>query len=230
MKTSKDYYIPHFLCGINKKLKLSSLLGFMIETSVIQSNIAEENLDNEKRHWIVYRWKVIIDEFPKYKDNINITTYPTGFNKFYAYRKFEVKNNDKIIVDSLSEFMLYDTDKNRVIKIPKDYVESYGIHEGKFKEIELSMDKDFDNSIDLDIRYSDIDHNGHVNNSKYVDFFKEVIKEREDDIKYIDITYKNEIKYNEKVKLFYNLNDDFFEFEIRSVDKIKTYGKMYFNV
>lgn len=40
--------------------------------------------------WVLSRIRIQMDEFPEYGDTIKITTWPSGFDRLFAYRQFEI--------------------------------------------------------------------------------------------------------------------------------------------
>ena len=42
--------------------------------------------------WVLSRIRLRMDEFPEYGDTLNITTYPSGFDRLFAYRQFILRS------------------------------------------------------------------------------------------------------------------------------------------
>ena len=40
--------------------------------------------------WVLSRIRIQMDAFPEYGDTIKITTWPSGFDRLFAYRQFEI--------------------------------------------------------------------------------------------------------------------------------------------
>lgn len=230
MKTKKKFHIPHFFTNSQGNISLGALISLLVETSFYQASDVEKNIDTKNKNWFIYRWMIEIKKNIKANDNIEISTIPVGFYKFYAYRDFFVEDNNKTLIKANSIFMLYDDSKNRAIKIPEDYIKAYDSKKVLIKEQKLKRKKEYKNKKSILLRYSDIDTNNHVNNAKYFEFLEDILKERADKIKTIDLIYKNQIKYDDNPVIYYDQSDNFFEFEIRSDQILNTYGRLEFNV
>lgn len=74
----------------------------------------------------------------------------------------------------------------------------------------------FEKSELVSIRRADFDKNHHVNNGIYFDYIKEIPGLDEEKIFYIKMIYKNQIKNEEKVGLFYKKGQDKIDFKIGS--------------
>ena len=42
--------------------------------------------------WVLSRIRVRMDDFPEYGDTLKITTWPSGFDRLFAYRQFEISS------------------------------------------------------------------------------------------------------------------------------------------
>lgn len=79
----------------------------------------------------------------------------------------------------------------------------------------------------IQIRMTDIDSNYHVNNAAYMDLLGEISNVKDQDIEFINIVYKNEIRNKNYVfgQKAQNENEIFYRF-VDGDGKIYTYGKL----
>lgn len=199
----------------NLELKLSSLFKHM---QVVASNHAESikaghwELFEHNMLWVVIRMEVKIYKTPKLDDVITIGTHP-GENKSFIYpRYFEIYDSKgKLIIAASSMWAIIDKDTRRVVLKPE------GI-----KVIKPEKDKDdlplpekvtgeAPHIVDTrKVRYSEIDLNGHLNNTEYIEFMldthtPEFYKSHR--ISEVNINYDKEIKYGDEVILFTDKGD-----------------------
>lgn len=204
----KIFEIPYFQCDNKGDLKADYLLKYLGEMANLHSDELGLTFDYFKEKnmaWVLNRWKVNIDVFPKFKERIKIRTWTVDFNKFYAYRNFEVIGEDeKIIIYASSIWLLIDLKKKRPIKIPEYLANRYRLKKGivpefyKFKEDICLRD-----SLSFNVRKADIDYNQHVNNSNYLNWILESIPieyEKENRLREFEILYKKETLYGEKIQ------------------------------
>lgn len=217
MKDSKIYEIGPMFCGGNGHITMRSLTSLMVDISTIQAERVEKNLKvMDDKVWLLYSWDIEILKPIKEGYEIKITTIPTHMKRFFAYRNFIVEGNGEILAKAKGTFILFDQDKQRAAIIDKTVLDSYGqspeIYLGKSYE----KQENFEKSKEISIRRADFDKNHHVNNGVYFDYIKEIPGLDEGKISYIKMIYKNQIKKEEKVGLFYKKGQDKIDFKIGS--------------
>ncbi len=186
-----------------KKLKLSTLFSYFQDIA----SLASENLGFgittlEKKFgvaWILTRIRVDILRSPDWDEEITIETWPLEPSKVEFDRDYFVKDKDgNTIIKAVSKWVIMDL-KERKLK----RTEFIGIHyPEKITERaiagKLGKLKDFgklEKAYDKVIGYSDIDFNGHLNNSKYVDYIMDCFPIHEHvnhTIKSIDLNFNHE--------------------------------------
>ncbi|MCI5840038.1 MAG: thioesterase [Peptoniphilaceae bacterium] len=230
MKSSYKFKINYYDCDKNGYLSLRSLVALSIEASSRQSSLLEKNINESKNNfWIVYSHNISINKLPKMNDEITITTYCSGMNRFYADREMIIENDGDVLAKILSEFLLISKIKKRPIKIPEEYKKVYGKEKSLFdKKInEKEFEKNYNKNSKLILRKSDIDINGHISNAQYFDIVRENMKRKQEEIKQAQIIYKNQILYDDEVYINYN-DDDNFYFEIVKDKKILSKGRIIY--
>lgn len=227
MKEVKEFVIGSFLVNSEGYLKMRNLLGLMFEVSFVQAEKIEDKKLMEDKRWIVYSWDIKLDEPIKAGDRIEIATFSVGMKKFYAYRNFTIKRNDKTIGLAYCVFLLFDLKKLRPIKVPKTLEEAYQSEKAIYLGQNPDYSEGFEFSKKIYIRKNDIDGNYHVNNAAYMDIIREISNIKDQDIGYLKIVYKNEIRKkdyvigklsNKKLEESFKLVDD--------NDKTYSYGKI----
>ena len=76
-----------------KELTNTALLSYLEDVACIHSEIAGYGITNMytiKKTWILLSWKIKVIERPKFSDNLKVKTWSRLIDKFYAYRDFEV--------------------------------------------------------------------------------------------------------------------------------------------
>lgn len=227
MRKSKEFKVERFLTNSEGYLRNKYLLSLMFEISFDQAEEVEDKKIMEDKRWIVYSWDIKIKKPIRAKDKIKITTFAIDMEKFYASRNFFVEKNGEIIVEAYCVFLLFDLKRMRPIKIPKEIGNSYQKEQAIYKEKTHNYGKDFGNLEKIQIRDTDLDSNYHVNNAAYMDLLGEISKIKDQDIEFINIVYKNEIR--DKKYVFGQKCQKKNEISYRFIDedgKIYTYGKL----
>lgn len=227
MRKSKEFEIGIFLTNCDGYLKNKYLLSLMFEVSFDQAKEVEDEKIMEDKRWIVYSWDIKIKKPIRARDKIKITTFAIEMNKFYAYRNFFVEKDGEIIAEAFCVFLLFDLKKMRPIKIPKEIAKAYQKEDPIYKEKSHKYVENFGDLEKIQIRNTDIDSNYHVNNAAYMDLLGDISNVKDQDIEFINIVYKNEIR--DKKYVFGQKSQKDNEIFYRFVDdngKIYTYGKL----
>lgn len=207
-KFKTEFIIPYYDCNKFGDVRPISLLRYLGEASSLHSDDIGMGLEECKKmnySWILYRWKVNMESYPKAKDKIIIETWTSSFNKFYAYREFIVYDEGMNEIGRARTLWIFmDTEKKRPIRIPKEFDGIYNIIEDRVFEgfWDLEEELEVEESVDFHVRKSDIDYNEHVNNSNYLAWIMEIVDEEVQENYYLrefEIMYKKETLYPETI-------------------------------
>lgn len=207
-KYSKEFVIPYYDTDKNGYVFPTSLLTYMGETSSYHSDylgVGLEVLRKNNYGWMLHRWKVKFNRYPKVREKLLVKTWTSGFDKFYATREFKIydeENNE--IVKATTLWIFLDIVKKRPRRIPKELYTTYRIMDEKLLHDYFIFEGNIEHQISLDfhVRKSDIDYNNHVNNVKYLNWMLEVIPnhiDRDYILTELDIQYKKEIKLGDLI-------------------------------
>lgn len=208
--TEKEYEVHYYEVDYRKKALMTSLIDYFNDIATYQSEtlgIGIEYMIKNNMAWILYKWDIHVEKYPSYGDKIIVKTEPCGANKFYAYRKFEIRDCEgNILARANSIWLLIDIKERKPIRVSEDLLEAYGIKENNeiIKIQDVKKLCKIENTIEFKTRYSDIDTNGHVNNEKYAAWLIESVP-LDIVLNYtltnIKIIYKKETKYGESIKI-----------------------------
>ena len=161
-----------------KKLKPSAAFNYFQEIASLHSDnlgIGFNTIEKEQGVvWVLIRMRVEMLRYPVWNEEIILETWPIIPKRFHFERDFFMKDlKDNIIAKAISMWVIIDV-KTRELRnsetiaidypeiIPKRAIES---NLGKIKPVgERKI------AYKRIIGCSDIDMNGHLNNSKYIDF------------------------------------------------------------
>lgn len=178
--------------------------------------------------WILLDWKVQVIKRPKYGNTLNVSTWSKKIIKFYAYRDFEIYDeNNELCVIASSKWLLIDTVKGKIAKVPQEMMDKYDSETGKtvFDTIEiekLKVPKTIKSNIIYKVQRKDIDMIGHMHNLYYLDLVYEALPEEVYESRPFDmirIMYKKEIKLGDSVLCNYTYEDNKHIVVIQSQDE-----------
>lgn len=235
----KKYIIDYIDVDENNELTSRNFIKFMQEVAgEHSSNVGYGlyNLIDLNTAWIILNWNLKIYKRPRCKDIIVVKTWAREFNKIYAYRDFEILDeNNNILAIASSVWVLKNHSTHSIVRISPEIVNAYGCVEKSVFNEELNNKIDIPNNVDSCFEYiiqrRDIDTNHHVNNLYYIDFACEALPDEvfyNCDLSNIQVFYKKEIKYKEKIVCCYSCVDNEHFVVIRSEDLSKVHAIVKF--
>ncbi len=230
--TVKEYEIHYYEVGFNKEANITTIINLFQDVFVFQlENIGMGlgYLDDHSITWMVLKWDIQIFKKPIYGEKIKIKMYPISLKKFYMYIRYQVLNeNGEILAEAVSSWMLIDTMKGKPQKITEELYSLYGLTLDD--NVPIPIDKiNLTGELELkktyNVGYSDIDTNGHANNSKYISWALNAIPEniiKDYKLTRIKIDYKKGISSNKIIFSAIKIIKDEKEEIIRCLHKIYT--------
>lgn len=194
----------------NLALKPFFLLNFL-------QDIASENAENlgfgysfnTKNHlaWFLIKYRMEFTDYPVNVDELTFKTRPRGYNKLFAYREFEVFHKEKLMGRVFSVWSLVDTDNRTPVAISSAIADSKYMIPFQKNENDLSFSKikpisNSSLSKEFEVRYNDLDVNGHANNGNYIVWGFEPLPiefKTSNKIRTLDMVFKKEVKFGEKL-------------------------------
>ena len=163
--------------------------------------------------WVYTRMDVKINRLPAYQEKIKLITYPgKTFGCFYPrhYRLIDNKGNILVIASSINVLIEKETRK-LCMNPPLPKIEGVSFPDELDKPTKLFIKSDSVIGTHK-VKFSEIDLNGHLNNTKYIETIIN-LKDRafyeKHPIKFISINYDKEVKENEEIILKGNIDKDF---------------------
>lgn len=161
--------------------------------------------------WILTEWQVKILRRPRNGECLNITTWVRGkAPASTAFRDFIVTDNDYIeVIRAEAKFALIDLKTSKLTRISEELFASYQPEDKEIFEFSqrLRTPTEYSAETKLNLRRSDIDFNGHVHNTRYIDFALQALPMDSfdrDSFSKIRISYKKPVTENNTVSLKYN--------------------------
>lgn len=230
MKFEREYYVGIKDIGLNGKMSNYGMLSVLEEIASAHSDIVGygvNDIENKKKVWLLMDWKLKVLERPNYGSNIKVKTWARPITKrpFSTYRDFEVFDGEKRVAIAISKWILFDLETNKISKITDDIIDLYKPENEKvFEEDEiekLKETKELDGYIEYDVKRADIDVNKHMHNLNYLKLAYEALPEKvydSEEKNNVRIMYKHQILLGEKVKCYYNNQENKDIITIKSCD------------
>jgi acyl-ACP thioesterase len=165
--------------------------------------------------WILSRLSVFMERRPRFGETVTVRSWPRGFHKLFAVRDYDIRDSDdNAIIRGRSGWLILDIEKRRPIR-PQTAAANMPLNEGLNALPSGGADNEVPPGlvprgftaapIQRRVRYSDIDHNGHMNNARYIQWVQDIMEmetlETARQIR-MDINYLAEAKHGDCLDLF----------------------------
>jgi len=195
----------------NNRVKVNSIFIFLQDIAAEHANklhLGYDDLIKKELGWVLSWIRVEIDEYPKFTDNIKVKTWPKCKYKLFYIRDFLIYNeNNKAIIKASTAWLPVNIKTKRIIdlqsagiNIPYEKEENaLTVYPEKIifnKESKIIESKIF--------KYSDLDLNQHVNNTKYVEMILDCFSKDFHSahvIKNITVSFQAESFYGDEVEI-----------------------------
>ena len=197
-----------------KIAKAGTLFAYFIEAASMHAErlgIGHKSLqDNHNAFWALSKVHFEIRQTPTWHQKVNVTTWPSGYNRLFARRYFQIADEQgNIIVEGASDWVIMSFETRGLCNV-QSIVENVAQFNLEQEHLNLNTTKvqpaDADNSQKTlrRVMYSDLDMNNHLTSMRYLDWALDCI-----DIDYlnthtvqtVDINFMHETPVNEDVTL-----------------------------
>jgi medium-chain acyl-[acyl-carrier-protein] hydrolase len=126
--------------------------------------------------WVLSRLKIRVFDFPRWGDNIQVSTWPSGIHRLFALRDFQIQDEaGAIVAEATSTWLILNEKSRRPMRIELLFQEMNIPTRGSEPDYRESLKRlpsaREDRMRTLSpVRFSDLDWYNHVNHVKYMDW------------------------------------------------------------
>lgn len=200
-----DTKVRYSECGEDGKIKLASIINLFQDASSAQSEslgVGMDYLKSVKRAWVLNSWQIIVERYPKAHEEIEVTTWPTGFRGVFGPRNFCLKTQDGEMLAYAHTLWVYmDIENGMPTKPSEEEKAIYGTEpplEMEYASRKIKMPEEAKVFDTISVRKYHIDTNNHMNNCQYVQMAVEVLPE-DFRTKQVRVEYKKSAVYGDKI-------------------------------
>lgn len=217
-----EFYTKSTDCGTDSRLAPYVLLSALQETAdkgAADTGWGRDDIGRYNCCWIVLRYKIEILRLPSWRENYKVRTWTCGNRKLFFDREFEVfDQEDDVIGRASSVWILADKDTHspvfpsKLSDLPQAMKQSDRLVFGDSCP-KLKAPSDPSGNAPVITKYADyseLDHNHHVNNTRYLAWIYDALFKAGYDIhriNEININYLSEVKSTQKVDIFIKENE-----------------------
>jgi acyl-ACP thioesterase len=196
------------------RLTLASTFDFFQEAAINHAEalgVGREAMIKSGQIWVLSRLSVVWDRRPKWGEEITVRSWPRGWEKLFVLRDYDIRDAEDIpVVRGRSCWIILDIERRRPLR-PQAVMETMPLNEGLDAmtgvpgAIAPAAEEQPQKVGERRALYSDIDYNGHVNNTRYIQWIQDIIEPviLESACRArLDINYLGEVKPGETVELW----------------------------
>ena len=213
---TKQFHVLASETDAFQRLKPSHVLAYLQEVAGDHSRLlgtGGEELAQRNLFWAVLRHRVQITRLPKAGEDITVETWPMPTTRTAFPRSAVAYDRDgKELFRSISLWVLMDIDQRGMVLPGKSGVLVEGLLRGNELAAPGSLAlRTMQNQMCRQVRFSDLDCNGHMNNCRYLDWavdtlpgsFHSAHSPRE-----FSVRYSSEARENETLELSWELTEE----------------------
>ena len=167
-----------------KKLTLRGLFKFMQEAAILhadQFDIGVRSMEERKASWVLNRLSAAIERFPTYGEKVRVVTWSSQIRAFKGFRDYRLYCGEELVVSASSLWIYVDLQTRSLTRVPKELADRFpartaGVFLPDLDRHRLAPLENADHDVSLSLRYSDVDGNGHVNNTVYFDLLQTALE------------------------------------------------------
>lgn len=207
MQDLYKYNVRYDEVDMDDCLKPEALLNFLQDVASLNANEKDFGSDFVFSHglaWFLLKYRIEIYDYDKNIKELEVRTCSRGAAKLFAYRDFEVLQDEKVIAKAASQWGLVDFNSKKMLQ-PLEVLNNIQVYEKREDDLKYDKIPDVTNPekrCEFEVKYDDIDVNKHVNNVRYLHWALETLDydfRKAHEISTIDIYYKKDITYGGKV-------------------------------
>lgn len=203
------------MCLANQEIKLSYFLRMVEEVSIsdtIRAGLTKHRTLERGFLWVISRMSFKVYRLPKYDDLVFLSTFALKKMRNFFPRYYILRNSKgEKLIEGEAIWCLIDQNTRKIID-PRDY--KIQIHQ---VSLPLDINRDEINMYipniknptkeeKREVRYSDLDLNGHMTNYRYADWYldmHDISFFKENKITAFKIAFLSEAKYGQDIDLVF---------------------------
>ena len=207
-----DFRVHSYEVDFRKSATLECLCRYFQEAAWNHAEdlgVGYQRLQAENRIWVLSRLVVKIARYPRWAEIVRVHTWPCAAKSVFAMRDFEMFDSSGArMLAGASAWLLVDTTTKKpqrvdklVSQIQKSFPDRRALEQEPQK---LHRCESNSASFDVTVRYTDIDVNGHVNNSRYIGWLMDAHSlelHRSHTVKSLEVNYLGETIAGDKISI-----------------------------
>ncbi len=177
---TQTYDVNTIVLDHQKRLGLVGMLNFLQDIAWMHASKLGWGYDDliaKGTIWVLSRQKLVMTDWPVWEDKVTIRTWPRRSGSIMALREFEIHAGDKKVGECTTSWIVLDWNTRKVQKLDRIM---FGVETRDEGVLDISADRiaprqDLKEAARFEVRNSDLDVNGHVNNTRYAQWITDAM-------------------------------------------------------
>lgn len=212
----KDFEIRSYQVDPDGKLSIKALSDLFQEIAWRHADSADfgRNLQDQNLAWILSRMDIKCENLPSWGDSIKVYTAGRGVDKLFAFREFLITTpSGDVVAQGMSSWVLLNFETKRLQRpariLPQELFQINEIP--TWQPEKIKVEGELLKKEELLVRYSDLDLNNHVNNTSYIRWMENILRENGIQSQRFCINYLAECKLGDLLGIeFYSFQGVYF--------------------
>ncbi len=221
-KTAFQWHFPVSTAEVDMfdRLKISALMKRQQEIGELhlaQFGTSSDKMREEQGFAFIFtKMNIKVTRLPESKENVTLTTWCSGLKGVRFTRNYVLcDGSGAVLTEAKAEVTTIDLNSRKIVRPREingfgDFLYNEDLENSCPYPEKLAFSSEAEKTYIRDVRFSDIDFNGHVNNTVYADISFDALptKAFENSIKGFEINFINEAVLGESVEVFVASADD----------------------
>jgi acyl-ACP thioesterase len=212
-----EHLIRSYDVNMQSTARLPVLCRFMQEAAYHHAEhlgLGHSFLASKNMAWVLSRQRIVIKRLPRWGDAVKMRTWPSGRDRLFFYRDFEITDEDgAILLQASSAWFVIDTEKRERIgsefylntDLPETRPSVFDKKQGRLKSCGC------DSGEPVVVNYGDLDMNSHVNNVRYIEWIMNSLTlefHQTHTIQSLEVNFLAEAMYGHEISICFRENSD----------------------
>lgn len=209
MYKEQKFHIHTSHCDFEDKLRAGSALDFFQDLAC--GNAEEIGVGFEQVKSLGYIWAVLYEQaevvtrLPNFGEEVVVKTWPKPRGRLEFEREYEICDGmGNVLIQGISNWVLMDIKKRTLVRgenveFQGEYVSFTNYPQKQKRKLNLKADS-YEREYKYKVLLSDLDHNLHMNNAKYLDILYNMQEiQTYKPWKRVEIAFLHEAKWNDEI-------------------------------
>lgn len=218
MKKEMEFFIQTNSVDINDNIKPASVFDFFQDIAGLHAKeigVSYETLKKDNLAWVILYESFDIINMPPYLEHVVVKTWPKPKGRLEFEREYLMETLDgKSLIKGISNWVAIDLDSRSLVRSDRinyigEYYDFTNYPNKTKRKIGLDSNKIKDTFTTI-VNYDDLDHNGHMNNVRYLThiFNNYPFDEKKLYCKNVEIAFIKEARWKDNIEIgHYKLED-----------------------